>query len=99
MAGLVSTDPKDAIIKRKCDPEILCGCSKDVFKQVPGKIMFGNGIFWTCLISLDLRRDRWKDYILERMKIQPEILELLWDLPYLAVLQSAEIFREWRSFT
>ena len=77
MAGLVSIKPDDAVIHRKCDPEILYGYSKDVFKQVPGKIMFKNGISWTCLISLDLRRDSRKNYILERMTVQPEIIELL----------------------
>ncbi len=57
MAGKVSIDPKNAVLKRKCDPEMMTGYSKDVFKQLPGKIMFGNGISWTCLISLDLKND------------------------------------------
>lgn len=51
-----------------------------MFKQLPVKIMFGNGVSWTCLISLDLKRNK-KEYILERMTIQPEILELLRNLP------------------
>ena len=80
MLGLVSIKPEDAVIHRKCDPEILYGYSKDGFKQIPGKIMFGNGVSWTCLISLDLKRDRRKNYILERMTVQPEIIELLRDL-------------------
>ena len=67
MAGLVSIKPEDAVIHRKCDLESLHGYSKDVFKQIPGKIMFGNGISWTCLISLDLRRDSRKNYVLEKM--------------------------------
>ena len=67
MAGLVSIKPEDAVIHRKCDLEVLHGYSKDVFKQIPGKIMFGNGISWTCLISLDLRRDSQKNYVLEKM--------------------------------
>ena len=41
--------------------------------------MFGNGVSWMCLISLDLKRNK-KEYILERMTIQPEILELLLNL-------------------
>ena len=81
MAGKVSIDLKNAVLKRRCDPELMTGYSKDVFKQLPGKIMFGNGISWTCLISLNLRRNVKKEYILERMQIQPEILELLRDLP------------------
>ena len=74
MVGLVSIKPEDAVIYRKCDPEILYGYSKDGFKQIPGKIMFGNGVSWTCLISLDLKRDRRKNYILERMTVQLEII-------------------------
>ena len=38
----------------------MTGVSKDKFKQIPGKIMFGNGISWTCLISLDLKRKKRK---------------------------------------
>ena len=93
MAGLVSIKPEDAVIHRKCDPEILHGYSKDVFKQLPGKIMFGNGISWTCLISLDLRRDNRKNYILEKMTVQPEIIDLLSDLP---VSTGLEIWRDIR---
>lgn len=59
----------------------MTGYSKDVFKQLPGKIMFRNGVSWTCLISLNLRRNKSREYILERMTIQPEIIELLGDLP------------------
>ena len=86
MAGLVSIRSEDAVIHRKCDPEILHGYSKDVFKQIPGKIMFGNGISWTCLISLDLRRDSRENYLLEKMSVQPEIIDLLRDLPVSAGL-------------
>ena len=86
MAGKVSIDLKNAVLKRRCDPELMTGYSKDVFKQLPGKIMFVNGISWKCLISLNLRRNVKKEYILERMQIQPEILELLGDLPATAGL-------------
>ena len=86
MAGLVSIKPDDTVIHRKCDPEILHGYSKDVFKQLPGKIMFGNGISWTCLISLNLKRDNRGNYALEKMTVQPEIIDLLRDLPVSAGL-------------
>ncbi len=56
MAGKATIDPKNAVLKRKCDPEMMTDASKDKFKQIPGKIMFGNGVSWTCLISLDLKR-------------------------------------------
>ncbi len=48
--------------------------------------MFGNGVSWTCLISLDLRRNKKKEYILERMSVQPELIEFLRDLPVAAGL-------------
>ena len=64
----------------------MTGYSKDTFKQIPGKIMFGNGVSWTCLISLNLRRNKSKEYVLERMTVQPEIIELLRDLPVSAGL-------------
>ena len=78
----------------------MIGYSKEVFKQLPGKIMFGNGVSWTCLISLNLRRNKSREYILEMMKIQPEIIELLCDLPVSASLTiQRDIQGEWRSFT
>ena len=86
MAGKATIDPKNAILKRKCDPEMMPNASKDTFKQIPGKIIFGNGVSWTCLISLDLRRNKRKEYILERMTVQPELLDLLCDLPVSAGL-------------
>jgi len=65
---------------------MMTNASKDTFKQIPGKIMFGNGVSWTCLISLDLRRNKRKEYMLERMTVQPELLDLLRDLPVSAGL-------------
>ena len=46
MAGIATIDPKNAVLKRKCDPELMTDASKDTFKQIPGKIMFGNGFHW-----------------------------------------------------
>ncbi len=86
MAGKATIDPKNAVLKRKCDPEMMTDASKDKFKQIPGKIMFGNGVSWTCLISLDLKRNKRKEYMLERMSVQPELLEFLRDLPVAAGL-------------
>ena len=86
MAGRATINPKDAVLKRKCDPELMTGFSKDTFKQIPGKIMFGNGVSWTCLISLDLKRNKRKEYVLERMTVQLEMLGLLRDLPVSAGL-------------
>ena len=43
--------------------------------------MSGNGVSLTCLISLDLKMDKKKDYIMEKMSVQPMIIKLLRDLP------------------
>ena len=48
--------------------------------------MIGNGISWVCIISLDLNKNAKDEYILEKMKIQPEILDLLKCLPVSAGL-------------
>ena len=63
MAGKVNIDPKYPVLRRRCDPKIIIyGYSKDVWKQIQGKVMFGNGVTWMCLISLYLSVDRRKEY-------------------------------------
>ena len=79
MAGKLSIMPENPVIRSHL--EIINGWSKDGWRQVPGKIMFGNGITWTCLISLDLKTTEQGDYLLERMTVQEGILEILRDLP------------------
>ena len=81
MAGKLSIMPENPVIRSHLDKEVIHGWPKDVWKQVPGKIMFGNGITWTCLISLDLRTTEQGDYLLERMTVQEGILEILCELP------------------
>ena len=54
MAGKLSINPEKAVRRTSPEKEIIHGQFKDTWKQIPGKIMFGNGISWTCLISLDL---------------------------------------------
>ena len=81
MAGKLSIMPENPVIRSHLDKEIIHGWPKDGWRQVPGKIMFGNGITWTCLISLDLKLSEKGDYLLERMTVQKGILELLRDLP------------------
>ena len=81
MAEKLSIMRENPVIRSHLDKEIIHGWSKDGWRQVPGKIMFGNGITWTCLISLDLKMTEKGDYLLERMTVQEGILELLRDLP------------------
>ena len=81
MAGKLSIIPERPVIRTYLEKEVIHGLTKDVWKQVPGKIMFGNGISWTCLISLDLKMTEQGDFMLEKMAVQTGILELLRDLP------------------
>ena len=81
MAGKLSIMPERPVIRTHLDKEIIHGLTKDVWKQVPEKILFGIGISWTCLISLDLKMTEEGDYLLEKMVVQKGILKLLRDLP------------------
>ena len=69
---------------------------KDSWRQIPGTIMFSNGISWVCIISLNLVKNRRDEYILEKMmrEVQPGILDLL-----KLDLESREMYGECRSFT
>ena len=60
--------------EHRYDPDLNSGYFKDVWKQVPGKSISGNGVSWMCLISLDLKMDRKKVYIMEKMSVQTEII-------------------------
>ena len=43
--------------------------------------MFGDGLSWTAIISLPYKRNKDGDYLIERIKVQPRLLEVLGDLP------------------
>ena len=81
MPGKLDIKSERAVIRTHLEKKIIHGLTKDIWKQVPGKIMFGNGISWTCLISLDLKLSEQGEYKLEKMEVQDGILELLGDLP------------------
>ena len=86
MAGKIQIPGGQAPLRTAVEKDMIYGYMKDTWKPIPGKIMFGNGITWTCLISLDLERDERFRYIVRRMEVQPEILDLLRDLPVAAGL-------------
>jgi hypothetical protein len=86
MAGKVRIENPGAPIRPKTSSEILNKYGKDEYWQIPGKIMFGNGITWMAVISLDMRRSAREEYILETMSVQQGILDLLRDLPVSAGL-------------
>ena len=43
--------------------------------------MFGDGLSWCAIISLPYKRNHHRDYIVERIRVQPCLLEVLQDLP------------------
>ena len=82
MAGeIVISSHGTQIFKKRVDDRAVPGISEDCWKQTPGKIMFGNGLSWTAIISLPDKRNRDGDYLIERIKVQPRLLEVLRDLP------------------
>ena len=81
MAGKIQIPGGEAVLRKKVETEAVYGYLKDDWRQVPAKIMFGNGVSWTCLISLGLEVDERYQYIVKKMVIQPEILDLIRDLP------------------
>ena len=79
MAGeIVISNPGTHIFKKRVDERAVPGIC---WKQTLGKIMFGNGLSWTAIISLPYKRNRDGDYLIERIKVQPRLLEVLRDLP------------------
>ena len=74
------------VLRTQVESEIIHRFGKDGWSQIPGKIMIGNGISWVCIISLDLSRNERGEYILEKIKIQPKVLDLLHCLPVSAGL-------------
>ena len=67
------------------DKNIVSGLKKDHWRKIPGKIMIGNRISWTLIISINYVRNKWRQYYVRRMEVQPEILELLRDIEMLKV--------------
>ena len=64
MAGeLIISNPGTQIFKSKI--------RKDGWKQTPGKIMFGDGLTWTRIISLPYKRNRNGDYLTSSIEVQP----------------------------
>ena len=86
MAGKIQIPGGSSVLRSRVESELIYGFPKDDWRQIPGKIMFGNGISWTCLISLNLEHDDRYRYIVKKMEVQSEILDLIRDLPVAAGL-------------
>jgi len=67
MVGKLRIRSEDAVLRTVVEKDVIYGYKKDSWKHVPGKIMFGNGITLTTIISLNLRRNWRSDYLLEQM--------------------------------
>ena len=85
MSGDLSVKAGQRIAREK-DRNRIPGIEKDSWKQIPGKIMIGNGLTWMFVISLNLRRDNTGSYLVERMKVQDGLVCILGDLPVSAGL-------------
>ena len=86
MASKVQIDAPGALLQKKPSKESLVKYGADEYRQIPGKIMVGNGITWMAVISLDMHRNRDGVYFLEQMRVQQGILELLHNFPVSAGL-------------
>ena len=58
--------------------------------------MFGNGVSWMCLTSLDLSNNEDMEYVYKEMSVQPGIIILLNPM-CLPDYQSVETSGGWRS--
>ena len=82
MAGeIVIANPGIQVFKSRIDDRAVPGIREDGWKQTPGKIMFGDGLTWTGIISLPYKRDKDGNYLISRITVQPRLLEVLKDLP------------------
>ena len=81
MAGKDVISRKFHPFQRRLDERPVSGLMEDCWKQTPGNIMFGDGLTWCAIISLPYRRNRSGEYIVERIRVQPGLLEVLRDLP------------------
>ena len=81
MAGKIGISKESQPFQRHLDDRSVSGLLKYSWKQTPGKIMFGNRLSWCVIISFPYRRNRKANYIVERVRVQPPLLQVLRDLP------------------
>ena len=61
---IVISNTGTQIFKSKINDRLVPGIREDGWKQTPGKIMFGDGLTWTGIISLLYKMNRNKDYLI-----------------------------------
>ena len=54
---------------------------EDCWKQLPTKIMIGDSITYTLIISLDFQRNKAGEYLVQRMSVQEKLLDFFEDIP------------------
>ena len=73
MAGKIVISLENQSFQRRIDDRPVSGLLEDSWKQTPGKIMFGDGLTWCAIISLPYRRNIEGNYIIERIRVQPQL--------------------------
>ena len=68
-------------ISPRKDPSTVPGFPKDEWKQLPVKTMFGNGLSYVLVLSINLERDQYDSYILSRIRVQDWIINFLNSVP------------------
>ena len=69
MAGDLEITTANTVLSSKPETYRRSGWAKDVHRNIPDKLMIGNGISWALIISLDLHRNEKGEYLLERMYV------------------------------
>ena len=73
MASLIEC-PEPIPCANKPDLELFLGFkTEDHWKLFPAKIMIGNGITFTTIISLDFQRNKDRAYLVLRMRVQQKL--------------------------
>ena len=81
MDGLIKC-PEPVPFAKQPDLELFPGVEKeDSWKQLPAKIIIGDGITFVLIISLEFHRDKSGDYLVQRVRVQEELLEFFEQLP------------------
>ena len=81
MAGKIAIPKDSQPFQRHLNNRLGTGLLEDGWKQTLGKIMFGDDLTWCAITSLPYRRNRNREYIVERIPSQPRLLQILRDLP------------------
>ena len=74
--------PEPTPFAKKPDLELYPGFrNEDCWKQLPTKVMIGDGVTFVLIISLELQRNKAGEYLIERMHVQEEVLDFLKQIP------------------